>query len=106
MADTGFPRGTASIAGIIRAPLKGGKFVPQDPLARDALLRFNRQLLSYCQTAEWGMQTIQGSFGRLHVPLPIASDKSRRRETVTEKGLPSRVTREDVAVALRTGLTY
>lgn len=79
MANTGFPRGTASIAGKIRAPLKGGEFVPQDPLARDALLRFNRQLLSYRQTAEWGMRTIQGSFGRLRVPLPIASDKSRRR---------------------------
>ena len=27
--------------------------------------------LSYRQTAEWGMHTLQGSFGRLHIPLPI-----------------------------------
>lgn len=26
---------------------------------------FNRELLSYRQTAEWGMRAIQGSFGRL-----------------------------------------
>lgn len=36
----------------------------------------NRQLLSYRQTAEWGMRTIQGSFGRLRVPLKISSSAS------------------------------
>jgi len=33
--------------------------------------KFDRQLLSYRQTAEWGNRTIQGTFGRLRVPLPI-----------------------------------
>lgn len=41
------------------------------------LLEENAQLLSYRQTAEWGMRIIQGSFGRLRVPLPIANTKER-----------------------------
>ncbi|KAI6009629.1 hypothetical protein F5J12DRAFT_905105 [Pisolithus orientalis] len=44
--------GTADIVGWICTPLK-------------------EELLSYQQTAEWGMQAIQGSFGRLQVPLNI-----------------------------------
>ena len=35
------------------------------------LLQYDRQLLSYQQTAEWGMHTLQGSFGSLRIPLPI-----------------------------------
>jgi len=38
------------------------------------MLTVNRQLLSYRQTAEWGMHTMQGSFGRLRVPLNINSE--------------------------------
>ncbi|KAJ8094153.1 hypothetical protein PM082_023361 [Marasmius tenuissimus] len=73
VADTAFPQGTASISGKIRAPLKDGNLVPNNPQERTEVLNFNRQLLSYRQTAEWGMRAMQGSFGRLRVPLPIAS---------------------------------
>ena len=76
IADTAFPHGTASIEGKIRAPLKGGEHVPRDCAAREHLMSFNRQLLLYCQTAEWGMWTIQGSFGWLRVPLKIGSSAS------------------------------
>lgn len=38
---------------------------------------FNRELLSYRQTAEWGMRAIQGSFGRLRVPLNIDGNAKR-----------------------------
>jgi len=79
VADTAFPRGSKSIAGKIRAPLKSGQGVPSDPFAQVHTLEVNRQLLSYRQTAEWGMRTIQGSFGRLRVPLPIQSEKRRTR---------------------------
>jgi hypothetical protein len=58
---------------MIRAPLKSGKQVPNDPILLQHLLTFNWQLLSYRQTAEWGMCTLQGLFGHLHVPLPITS---------------------------------
>ncbi len=37
----------------------------------------DRQLLSYRQTAEWGMRALQGSFGRLRVPLDIAHKEDR-----------------------------
>ncbi|KZV61810.1 hypothetical protein PENSPDRAFT_592328, partial [Peniophora sp. CONT] len=34
-------------------------------------------LLSYRQTAEWGMCALQGSFGRLRVPLEIENSERR-----------------------------
>jgi hypothetical protein len=34
---------------------------------------FDRELLSYRQTAEWGMPGLQGSFGRLRIPLEIGT---------------------------------
>jgi hypothetical protein len=43
----------------------------------EARLAFDRQLLSYRQTAEWGNRAIKGAFGRLHLPLEI-QDKDRR----------------------------
>jgi hypothetical protein len=79
VADTAFPRGTRSISGKIRAPLKSGDRVPADVEEREQSMRYNRQLLSYRQTAEWGMRTMQGSFGRLRVPLKI-SDTTDRQE--------------------------
>lgn len=78
VADTAFPRGPASIQGRIQAPLKQDSRLPEDPEELNNLLRFNRQLLTYRQTAEWGMRTIQGSFGRLRLPLPIAKTQKRR----------------------------
>ncbi len=79
IADTAFPRGTSSIAGKIKAPVKAGKYIPAACNEQEAVLAFNRQLLSYRQTAEWGMQTLQESFGRLRVPLPIESVDARRQ---------------------------
>ncbi|KAG5653357.1 hypothetical protein H0H81_000858 [Sphagnurus paluster] len=79
VADTAFPRGSASIQGKIRAPMKGGEYIPADFLEQQHALQVNRQLLSYRQTAEWGMRMIQGSFGRLRVPLPINSDRKRQQ---------------------------
>ena len=71
MADTAFPRGTNAIAGRIRAPMKAGQHLPANADDREALLAFDRELLSYRQTAEWGMRELQGGFGRLRVPLDV-----------------------------------
>jgi hypothetical protein len=60
-------------------PLKGGENVALDSVEQRELLRFHRQLLSYHQTAEWGMRTIQGSFGRLRVPLNISNPSQRQQ---------------------------
>ncbi|KAF8589788.1 hypothetical protein K439DRAFT_1645022 [Ramaria rubella] len=63
VANTAFPRGSAQISGRIKAPVKSGQRLPSDPDEREELLCFNRELLSYHQTAEWGMHALQGSFG-------------------------------------------
>lgn len=69
---------SASIAGKIQAPVKAGERIPQDPYEQEQFLQFNRQLLSYRQTAEWGNRMLQGSFGRLRVPLDINKMESRQ----------------------------
>lgn len=57
--------------------MKDGTRIPgtEDEVAH--ILAFDRQLLSYRQTAEWGMWTMQGSFGRLRIPLQIAYKEAR-----------------------------
>jgi hypothetical protein len=81
IADTAFPRGPSSIQGKIKAPLKSGQPITADPLEQDSVLAFNRQLLSYRQTAEWGMRALQGAFPRLRVPLE-ADNTEARQETL------------------------
>ncbi|KAG0697412.1 hypothetical protein DFH29DRAFT_1003720 [Suillus ampliporus] len=62
ITDSAFPHGTATVSGKIQAPLKSGTVLPGNAHEQAELLTFNQQLLSYCQTAEWGMQMMQGSF--------------------------------------------
>ena len=57
--------------------MKQGQRLPTDPRERRQLHNFNRQLLSLRQAAEWGMREIQGSFGRVRIPLPIADSQLR-----------------------------
>jgi hypothetical protein len=78
VADTAFPRGTDQISGRIKAPIKAGQRLPANPIERDKLLAFDRQLLSFRQTAEWGMRALQGSFGRLRMPLDINFSEQRQ----------------------------
>lgn len=77
IADTAFPRGTKSIEGKIKAPLKDKERLPRNPEERQSKLRFTRQLVSCRQAAEWGMRTLQGSFGRLRLPLDIGKPEAR-----------------------------
>lgn len=77
VADTAFPRGTARVQMHIKAPIKSGARLPRDSRERDAFLRFNSQLTSFRQTAEWGNRSLQGSFGRLRMPLPIGNIAAR-----------------------------
>jgi hypothetical protein len=57
--------------------MKSGARLPQDPMQRDQVMNFDRQLLSYRQTAEWGNRGLQGAFARLRMPLPIDSISAR-----------------------------
>lgn len=71
VTDTAFPRGSSQIEGRIRAPMKSGERLPNNSEARKRIEKFDRQLLSFRQSAEWGMRQLQGSFGRLRMPLEI-----------------------------------
>lgn len=71
VADTAFPRRTQDIEGRIVAPIKSGQKFHGMVEEIEDWFSFDRELLSYHQTAEWGMRSIQGSFGRLRIPLPI-----------------------------------
>ena len=65
VADTAFPRSTPAIRRCIRTALKSTDRLPANLQERQHLSAVSRQLLSYRQTAEWGMREIRGAFGRL-----------------------------------------
>ncbi|KAI0054335.1 hypothetical protein BV25DRAFT_1817190, partial [Artomyces pyxidatus] len=71
VADTAFPRGTQQIEERIKAPLKAGQRLHGTQAEIAERSAFDREVLSYRQTAEWGMRALQGSFGRLRIPLEI-----------------------------------
>jgi hypothetical protein len=77
VADTAFPRGTLNIHDRIQAPLKSGQRWTGTKEQLEEQLEFNRQLLSFRQTAEWGNRALQGSFGRLRVPLDANDPEAR-----------------------------
>lgn len=77
VADTAFPRGVKQIEGKIRAPIKTGQRMQGTVDEIQERLAFDRELLSYRQTAEWGMRGLQGSFGRLRIPLEIGRQTER-----------------------------
>ena len=81
VADSAFPAGHDRIAGKILVPLKAGERLPEDAAKRKYMLQLSRSILSYHQTAEWGMRELQGSFGRLRVPLEI-EDMERRADLI------------------------
>jgi hypothetical protein len=57
--------------------LKDGQRIRGTPEQMAEAMAFNHELLSYRQTAEWGMHAIQGSFGRLQMPLNCNNNSSR-----------------------------
>ena len=81
VADAAFPTGHDRITGKIRVPLKAGENLPQDHTQRKYMLQLSRSILSYRQTAEWGMRELQGSFGRLRIPLGV-EDMEKRADLI------------------------
>ena len=77
IADSAFPHGTQDIQGRIVAPIKSGQHFRGTQQEIEARFAYDRELLSYRQTAEWGMRSIQGSFGQLRLPLPIEDENFR-----------------------------
>ena len=77
VADAAFPTGHNRIAGKIQVPLKASQDLPLDYAQRKHILDLSRSILSYRQTAEWGMRELQGSFGRLRIPLGVEDIEKR-----------------------------
>ncbi|KAI0070654.1 hypothetical protein K474DRAFT_1608258 [Panus rudis PR-1116 ss-1] len=71
VADTAFPHDYDVVEGHIKTPLKDGDRVPNNHRLRELVMQFSHELVSYRQTAEWGMRSLQGGFGRLRIPLDI-----------------------------------
>lgn len=55
----------------VKTPLKSGIRLPSNPQRRETILEESRVVTSARQAAEWGMRSIQGSFGRLRLPLSV-----------------------------------
>jgi hypothetical protein len=62
---------------VDRAPVKTGQQIRGTIEQIEERLAFDRQLLSYRQTAEWGNRGLQGAFGRLRIPLKIGDQAER-----------------------------
>ena len=77
VADSAFPRGAEAIAQRIKAPLRAGQCLEGTVQDINSRLAFDRQLLSFRQTAEWGNHCLKAAFGRLRVLLEI-KHKNRR----------------------------
>ena len=82
VCDTAFPHGRSQVSSRLKAPLKAGDIGPSDPQLQADVLAFNRQLLSYRQTAEWGMRQLQGAFARLRLPMDV--HEAERRSILLE----------------------
>ncbi|KAG8692089.1 hypothetical protein FRC08_010022 [Ceratobasidium sp. 394] len=77
IADSAFPRTSPIIRARIRTPFKRDAVLPANPEEREAAIKYSNALVSARQAAEWGMRSIQGSFGRLRVPLNINDPEGR-----------------------------
>jgi len=77
VADTAFPHTRGDIRNKIKTPIKTGDRLPSNRQELAECLAFSAQVVSARQAAEWGMRAIQGSFGRLRVPLPIGDSTYR-----------------------------
>ena len=77
IADSAFLHGCTNIDGRIRAPLTVCSCLPSDENSHARLLAFDRQVLSYRQTAEWGNHILQSTFGQLRLPLSAFDHQGR-----------------------------
>lgn len=69
IADSAFPRTSVALKSKIRTQFK--RNLPQDPGQWVAAITYGSTLVLAQQATEWDMRAIQGSFGRLRVPLNV-----------------------------------
>jgi hypothetical protein len=76
IGDTAFP----ALDNRIKTPLKTiFNEYPSDPTEYQQFIQFHGQLGSARQEAEWGIRGIQGSFGRLKMPMSVDDSAYRFR---------------------------
>jgi hypothetical protein len=79
IADTAFTTRRTDLSAKLRTPPKSDFLrYSNDPVIALQEKRFYEQLVSARQAAEWGMQCLQGSFGRLKVPMPADDPQFRQ----------------------------
>ncbi|KAF8799740.1 hypothetical protein BYT27DRAFT_7227722 [Phlegmacium glaucopus] len=76
VADSAFPCGTVDIEGCIMAPIKTGQRLQGTIAEIEERFAYDRELLSYRQTAEWGMQSIQADL--LEICFRLHNLRTRR----------------------------
>jgi hypothetical protein len=78
ITDTAFPQGGRGVSLHIRAPYKQGNRVRAESMAHaHQLMRYNMQLTSARQAAEWCIQAIQEGYARLKLPLDVRDNDER-----------------------------
>jgi len=71
LADTGFPRLRPLLRDRILVPLKTNSRPRGTHDQWQVTMALSRDVVSARQIAEWGMRSVQGSFARLKMPLPV-----------------------------------
>ena len=69
LADSAFPSHNVHL----QVPFKEGAALPADEEERQFQLSSNNAIIAARQAAEWGMRSLEGTFGRLKVPLSVDS---------------------------------
>lgn len=77
IGDTAFPSSGTLRERIKTPPKMDFNQWPNDPQECRRFIEFNEALVSARQAAEWGMRSLQGSFGRLKLPM-VANDSALR----------------------------
>ncbi|KAH0608266.1 uncharacterized protein H6S33_002318 [Morchella sextelata] len=79
IGDTAFPTSKELKDRIKTPPKTSFNAYPSDIDECRRFIQFNEQLVSARQAAEWGMRCLQGSFGRLKLPMPAEDAAYRYR---------------------------
>jgi hypothetical protein len=79
IGDTAFPTSDDMQGRIVTPPKSSFNNYPTDPDECWRFIAFCEELVSARQAAEWAMRCLQGSFGRLRVPMPADDAEYRYR---------------------------
>jgi hypothetical protein len=79
IADSAFSHAPSNVKLKIRHALKSGERLLNNTSKQANIVNFNCALLSYQQTAKWGMRALQSAYSHLQAPLDANSSKHQLR---------------------------